>query len=246
MNRSFATLSVCAALFVCCPAFTFAQSVPDPDAPPQAGLPAAAQAPAPDQAPAQAPAATPAPDSQPPLPPPGPPPPANFQNLIPTSELAFLKDYEGKMPHEIMKDKRFKQLEKQITPPAHYFYHWDKPLTDARDEVLDNDPLPITVRDGRYVMIASAGGGDQHMLGRGFLWFDIQTGVGLGGIYFHPTNGEPTPTMAIYSRQLTDTELSMGQLPDPFIDDFWTWAQAAQVHPVEPRYFIPSNDRSMC
>jgi len=249
MKGPFASLSVCAALFVCWPALTFAQTVPDPDAPPQADAPPAAQSAAPAQTATheatqeQGPAATPAPDSQPALPPPGPPPTANFRKPIPADQLAFLKDYDGKMPKEVMKEKRFKQLEKQIMPGARYFYYYDKPLTEARDEVMDNDPVPITVRDGRYVMIASAGGGDQHMLGRGFLWFDMQSGIGLGGIYFHPTNGEPSPTLAIYSKQLTDTVLSMGQLPDGFLDDFWAWANNAQVHYVSPRYFIPSDGR---
>ena len=231
------SLFVCAALCLCWPALAFAQSVPDPEAAPQSDASPTARAPAPATAP------TAAPKSQPALPPPGPPPPANFRDAIPAGQLAFLKDYDGRMPKEIMKDKRFKQLEKQITPGARYFYHYDKPLTEARDEVMHNDPLPITVRDGRYVMVASAGGGDQHMFGRGFMWFDMESGIGLGGIYFHPTNGEPTPTMAIYGKQLTDTVLSMGQLPDGFLDDFWAWANTAQVHYVSPRYFIPFNDR---
>ena len=243
MREPYSSLAVCVVLCLFRPVFTFAQSVPDPGAPPQAdALPAEhSAAPAATQGPG--PEATPAPDSQPALPPPGPPPTANFQKLIPADQLAFLKDYDGRMPKEITKDKRFRELEKEIMPGARYFYHYDKPLSEARDEVLDNDPVPITVRDGRYVMIASAGGGDQHMFGRGFLWFDMQSGIGLGGIYFHPTNGEPSPTMAIYSKQLTDTVLSMGQLPDGFIDDFWAWANTAQVHYVSPRYFIPSDDR---
>jgi uncharacterized protein YecT (DUF1311 family) len=172
-----------------------------------------------------------------------PPPPANFKNLIPADQLAFLRDYADKSPKDVMKDKRFKNLEKQITPSTKYFYHYDIPLSDARDQVLDDQPLPITVRDDRYVMVSSAGGGDQHAFGRGFLWFDMQTGIGLGGIYFHPTNGEPTPTLAIYSKQLTDTDLSMGQLPPEFYQDFGQWAQVARVKVIAPRYFIPDNDR---
>jgi hypothetical protein len=256
MRGKLPSLSVCAALCFCWPAVAFAQLAPDPNAPPQSNAAPVAQTPGDGQAPAaaleqapgtaseQGPANTAngAPDSQPALPPPG-PPTANFQKLIPPDQLAFLKDYDGRMPKEVMKDKRFKQLEKQILPGARYFYHYDKTLSEAKDEVMDNDQLPITVRDGRYVMIASAGGGDQHMLGRGFMWFDMQSGVGLGGIYFHPTNGEPSPTLAIYSKQLTDTVLSMGQLPDSFLDDFWKWANAAHVHYVSPRYFIPSDDR---
>lgn len=38
--------------------------------------------------------------------------------------------------------------------------------------------------------------------GRGFLWFDLDEGIVLGGFYFTPTNGEPTPTLTVFSRQL--------------------------------------------
>ncbi|MGA3132693.1 MAG: lysozyme inhibitor LprI family protein [Terracidiphilus sp.] len=198
-----------------------------------------------DQAPQTAPA--PQPDAAQadaaPGPEMAPPPPANFKNLIPADQLVFLKDYADKSSNEILKDKHFKNLEKQITPSTRYFYHYDISLSDARDQVLDNRPLPITVREGRYVMVSSAGGGDQHAFGRGFLWFDIQTGIGLGGIYFHPTNGEPTPTLAIYSKQLTDTNLSMGQLPAEFYEDFGQWAQGAGVKFIAPRYFIPDDNK---
>lgn len=172
-----------------------------------------------------------------------PPPPANFKNPIPADQLSFLKEYDGKSSQDILKDKRFKNLEKQITPSANYFYHYDIRLSEARDQVLNNGPLPITVRDGRYVMVSSAGAPDAHAYGRGFMWFDMQTGVGLGGIYFHPTNGEPTPTLAIYSKQLTDTYLSMGQLPAEFYADFGEWARITRVKYISPRYFIPDDNR---
>jgi len=171
------------------------------------------------------------------------PSPAVFQNLIPTDQLGFLAGYDGKMPKEIVRDKRFRQLEKLITPSAYYFYHRDKELSEARDEVLDERPIPISVRDGRYVMVASAGGPDQHMSGRGFIWIDMQTGMGLGGIYFKPSNGEPTPTLAIFSKQLTDTYLGMSQLPPEFLVDLNQWALLAKVNPTSPRYFIPANKK---
>jgi hypothetical protein len=197
----------------------------------------------PAQQPAYAGQNAPAAQTDTPPPPAGPPPPANFKDVIPAAELSFLKDYAGKTTKELRKDKRFKQLEKDITPATRYFYHYDIPLSDARDQVFDNEPLPVTVRDGRYVMVSSAGGADQHAYGRGFLWFDLQAGIGIGGIYFHPTNGEPTPTLAIFSKQLTDTSLSMGQLPEAFVDDLDQWAGSAKVHPITPRYFIPTNGR---
>ena len=71
-------------------------------------------------------------DTPPPMPPPGPPPPAVFQNQIPSGQLVFLKDYEGKTVKDLQKDKRFRALEKQITPSANYFYHSDGALSGAR------------------------------------------------------------------------------------------------------------------
>jgi hypothetical protein len=148
------------------------------------------------------------------------------------------------MPKEVRKDKRFRQLEKLITPSTSYFYHHDMGLSEARDSVLDDDPaIPISVRNDRFVMVATEGGPDQHMSGRGFLWFDIQAGIGLGGIYFHPTNGEPSPTLAIFSRQLTDTFLSMGQLPPDFLEDLSQWTMLARLRTISPVYFIPANGR---
>ncbi|MGD0737980.1 MAG: lysozyme inhibitor LprI family protein [Terracidiphilus sp.] len=240
MRGTSTSLLVCAALLLCWPALAFAQMVPDPNAPPHSDAPPAAQAP--DEAQEPAPEAAPQPDAAQ-MPDTPPPPPANFKNPIPADQLAFLRDYADKSLKEIQKDKRFKNLEKQITPSARYFYHYDKSLSEARDEVLNNEPLPVTVRDDRYVMVSSAGGGDQHALGRGFLWFDMQTGIGLGGIYFHPTNGEPSPTLAVFSKQLTDTDLSMGQLPPEFYEDFGQWAQVARVEFISPRYFIPDTDK---
>jgi hypothetical protein len=169
--------------------------------------------------------------------------PAVFQNLIPPDQLTFLADYDGKLPKDILRDKRFRQVEKLITPSTSYFYHRDKALSDARDEVLYEAPIPISVRDGRYVMVASAGGADKHMSGCGFVWIDMKTGTGIGGIYFHPINGEPTPTLAIFSRQLTDTYLGIGQLPPEFLVDLNQWALIAKIHPTSPRYFIPANKK---
>jgi hypothetical protein len=169
--------------------------------------------------------------------------PAVFHDLIPTGDLGFLADYDGKMPKDIERDKRFRHIESMITPPAYYFYHHDRELSEARDLVLDEAPMPISVREGRYVMVATVGGPDQNMHGRGFIWIDIQTGIGLGGIYFRPINGEPAPTLTIFSKQLTDTYLGMNQLPPEFLQDLNQWALIAKVHATSPRYFIPANKK---
>ena len=170
-----------------------------------------------------------------------PPPPAVFQNRIPSDQLAFLNDYAGKTPHEIQKDKRFRNLMKQVIPRTEYHYGRDMPLSDTVETLLDGAPLPIDIREGRYAMVASHGG--PYLSGKGFVWFDMREGIALGGVYFHPTNGEPTPTLAIYSRQLTDTYLSMDQLPVAFQQDLAQWILVTSPRWVSTRYFIPANGK---
>lgn len=241
MRGTSTSLSVCAALFLCCPALAFTQLVPDPGAPPHSDAPPAAQPEAPAPAPETAPAPTPAPDSQPALPPPGPPPPANFQKLIPADQLSFLNDYANQPARTLLKDKRFHSLMKQTISSTEYHYGRDMSLSDALQTVLDGSMQPVQVRDGRFVTVSGSNG--PYLGGRGFLWFDTQTGVALGGFYFHPTNGEPTPTVTVFSRQLTDRQLSMGQLPEPFAEDLEQWAADSRVPEITPRYFIPENGK---
>ena len=235
------SLYVCAALFLCWPALACAQLVPDPDAPPHSDAPSAAQAPAPDQAPAPAPAPTATPDSPPALPPPGPPPSANFEKLIPPDQLAFLKDYAGQPAYRLLKDKRLHSLMKQTISSTEYHYGRDMSLSDAVQTVLDGSQQPVLVRDGRFVTVSGSSG--PYLGGRGFLWFDLETGVAMGGFYFHPTNGEPTPTVTVFSRQLTDRDLTMGQLPEPFAEDMEQWTADSRIAEVTPRYFIPENGK---
>jgi hypothetical protein len=174
--------------------------------------------------------------------PPGTPPvQADFTNRIPAGQMAFLNDYAGKTGKEIQKDKRFRSLLKLAIPRTTYHYGRDMSLSDTVETLLDGAPLPIDIRDGRYAMIASHGG--PYLAGKGFIWFDMQDGIALGGVYFHPTNGEPTPTLAIYSRQLTDTSLSMGQLPAAFQQDLAQWILVADPRWVSTRYFIPENGK---
>jgi uncharacterized protein YecT (DUF1311 family) len=168
-------------------------------------------------------------------------PPVEFVNTIPPDQLAFLKDYEGRSTSELRKDKRFHKLMDKIMPRTEYHYGRDIPLSEAVDVTLDGPPLPVDVRDGRYVMAASNTGSFKG--GKSFAWFDIQTGVGIGGIYFHPTNGEPTPTLAIYSRQIKVTDLGMSQMPPAFAEDLAQWALVTGMRTITVRYFIPDNGR---
>ncbi len=174
-------------------------------------------------------------------PPEAPPPPAIFFNRIPADQLAFLSGYAGRTAKEIQKDKRFRALMKLAIPRTVFHYGIDMPLDEAVTTMLDGELMPIEIREGRYVMVASRGG--EYLAGRGFLWFDMQEGIALGGAFFHPTNGEPTPTLAIFSRQVKDKTFAMSQLPGEFALDLAEWTVEAVPILVSPRYFIPENGK---
>jgi uncharacterized protein YecT (DUF1311 family) len=173
--------------------------------------------------------------------PPPPPPPAEFLNRIPQGQMAFLNDYANKTSKELWKDKRFRELLKAITPRTTYHYGHDLALSDALEDMLTGDPLPVDVEDGRYVLVTSRGG--PYLRGRGFVWFDMQEGIGLGGVYFHPVNGEPTPTLAIFSKQLKTDALAWGQLPRAFEQDVAGWSRTSGVPMITVTYFIPENGK---
>src|SRR5579863_9937393 len=173
--------------------------------------------------------------------PPPPPAPVSFDNPFQPADLTFLNDYAGRSAKDLRKDKRFRKILEQMTPRTVFHYGRDMPLDEAIHAVLGGAPLPVDIREGRYVMVASHSG--PYLNGKGFLWFDLQTGAALGGFFFHPVNGEPTPTLAIFSRQLHTKTLSMSQLPPAFAEDLSQWIAVAGMRPVFPRYFIPENGK---
>jgi hypothetical protein len=102
--------------------------------------------------------------------------------------------------------------------------------------VLDGSELPAQIRDGRYVVVSGRKG--PYLRGRGFMWIDMQDGIALGAFYFHPTNGEPTPTVTIFSNQVKEDSLKMSQLPRAFAQELTLWSAESGVPPVTTRYFI--------
>lgn len=164
-----------------------------------------------------------------------------FQELLPAGQLAFLNGFAGRTTKELMKDKQLRALMKKMVPHTEYHYGRDMPLSDAIEEVLNGSPLPVNIRDGRYVTVTGMQG--PYLRGRGLLWFDLQEGVALGGFYFTPVNGEPTPTLTIFSRQLKQTSLALGEFPQAFVDDLSQWMAVSRVPAISPRYFIPENGK---
>jgi hypothetical protein len=165
---------------------------------------------------------------------------AVFQKPIPSDQLAFLNQFGGSSTNDVIRDKQFRKLMKSVIPDCTFHYGRDMPLADALDKVLTGSPLPVQIREGRYVLVSGRSG--QYLAGRGFVWIDMQDGVALGGFYFRPINGEPTPTVTIFSRQLKETSLKMSQLPPAFAEDLNQWSAESNISPVTTRYTITGNN----
>lgn len=183
---------------------------------------------------AQQPASAPAPPAEAPS-------QAAFGNPLPTAQLAFLNSYAGQPVKVLRKDKQFRALMKLAIPRTEYHYGWDMALSDAINTVLDGSTAPVSIVDGRYAFIP--GGNGPYLHGRGFMWFDMAQGEALGAFYFKPTNGEPTPTLTVFSRQLTEDSLGMSELPPAFGEALNEWAMAQHIPVVSPTYFIPENGK---
>lgn len=167
-----------------------------------------------------------------------PPPPVVFENRIPPDQLTFLEQFNGVESGKLMRDKRFRQVMRSVIPHCTFHYGRDMSLTDAIDMVIDGSKIPIRIREGRYVIVRGHNG--PYLRGEGFLWIDIQGGIGLGGFFFAPVNGEPTPTVAAFSKQVMtkDKSIGMSQLPPRFAEDLAQWQRDFRVPFLTTRYFL--------
>ncbi|MGC1186350.1 MAG: hypothetical protein WA871_03055 [Candidatus Acidiferrales bacterium] len=193
---------------------------------------------APQPAAAQSPAAESAPE-----PAPEPFDPAIFQKTVPGDQLTFLSSIDGQQTNVVIRNKAYAKLLRSVVPDCLFHLGTDMPVSGALEFALGGKPVPAQIRDGRYVMVSSLV--DMSVKARGFLWIDMQTGIALGGIYFRPYNGEPTPTLTIFSRQVKEKSLEMSQLPPAFVADLAQWSGPAHIPPVETRYFITGSDEKI-
>ncbi|MGO9405192.1 MAG: hypothetical protein ACLPVW_17145 [Terriglobales bacterium] len=159
-----------------------------------------------------------------------------FQKPVPGSQFAFLNRFAGAPANDLIRDKQYRKLMGSVIPDCIFHYGWDIILKDALEKVLAGSTIPVQIRDARYVMVSGRSG--PYLAGRGFMWIDMQDGIALGGFYFHPTNGEPTPTVTIFSRQVKQRSFKMSQLPPAFAEDLKQWSADSGVPPVTTRYFI--------
>jgi hypothetical protein len=161
---------------------------------------------------------------------------AIFQKPIPRDQLSFLNQFAGQPSNDLFRDKQFRKLMHSFVPDCMFHYGSDMPLEDALEKVFTGSRVLVLIRDGRYVLLSGEHG--PYLSGRGFLWIDMQEGIGIGGFFFRPTNGEPTPAATVFSRQVREKTLTMTQLPQAFEDDMIQWATQSAVPPVTTRYFI--------
>jgi hypothetical protein len=169
--------------------------------------------------------------------------PAIFQSRIPKEQLATFVQYGSWRSGDVWKDKQFRKIAKQVIPDCTFHYGSDKSMETSMDEAFSGSADPAELHDGHYLLISGARG--PYLGGRGFLWLDLQEGVGLGGFYFHPTNGEPTPTLTVFSRQIRAKALGMSDLPLPFAVDLNLWTEAEHIRPIATRYFIGGINRRL-
>jgi hypothetical protein len=163
--------------------------------------------------------------------------PAIFRKTIPAADLADLTRNAGQPSSDLWHDRRFRKLVNANTPDVMYHYGNDKPLQQCLDIAFSDSSVPVQVRDNRYVMV----GGYTSMYGfhgRAFLWFDTQAGILLGGFYFNPNNGEPSPTLTVFSRQTDAPTVALSDLPPEFARDLADWTIAATIPVITTRYFI--------
>jgi len=228
------------------------QTKPEPNPAPQpeaAQSPEATQQPAPPSAEApQSPAAgqPPATDNKPSAEPQPGEPDYNkiiFQNALAGDQLAPLKRFEGATAGDLLHDKQFHKLMRNVIPDCMFHYGHDMPLLEAMETVLERSSQPVEIRDGRYLIVSGRSG--PYLQGRGMLWIDLRDGVALGAFFFHPTNGEPTPAVNVFSRQVKEEFLAMSELPPAFAQDLSRWYADYRIPTPTTRYFISGSNKKI-
>jgi hypothetical protein len=167
---------------------------------------------------------------------------AIFQKSITRTQLEFLNNYAGRPAYEVVREHRLRELVNMVVPYTPFHFGLDMPLPNAIEAILSGSPTPVEIREGRYMMVSTQGG---RGAARGFIWLDMQEGIALGGIFFHPTNGEPTPTLTLFSKQVKQDSVDMGQLPVAFAQDLSQWAAMAGIPPITTRYFINASSEKI-
>lgn len=169
--------------------------------------------------------------------------PAIFQATLAPADLLSLHTFAGAPAKDLLRDKQFRKLMKQFVPGCIFHYGSDMDLPEALSMVFYGSRTPVEVRDGRYLLVTGQQG--PYLQGRGFLWIDLQSGIAMGGFYFAPTNGEPTPALNLFSKQIREGSLGLTDLPPEFVADLVQWMTRSRISPVVTEYFITGNNKKI-
>jgi uncharacterized protein YecT (DUF1311 family) len=167
--------------------------------------------------------------------------PSIFQPTMTADQLAFLKRIGHVSTGIVAQNNDFHKLLKSVVPDCEFHYGRDMSLMDALDMLLKTSTERAQIRDNRYLLLSADTG--PYLNGKAFMWFDMQSGIALGGFFFHPTNGEPTPTLAVFSKQVKESYLEMSQLPSGFAEVVNEWSANEGVQPILTRYFLTGSKK---
>ena len=59
---------------------------------------------------------------------------------------------------DLIRNKQIRKLMHSVIPDCIFHYGWDMPLSDALEMVLKGSPLPVRIRDGRYLLVSGRSG----------------------------------------------------------------------------------------
>ncbi len=167
------------------------------------------------------------------------------------SLLEPVQRFDGMTAQEMMRHISVHSMIAATMPYVPFHYGVDYPLPQLMMRMFANSQLPARVRAGRYVVIEQTARVPAlntrlpylNNSGRSMLWVDVESGLGVGAFFFRPTNGEPTPTLTIFSKQVSGTDVAMRELPVEFVEELKRWEAASGVPAVTVRYFVNSAGR---
>ena len=156
---------------------------------------------------------------------------------IDPERFTWVRDLAGGSSHDATMAGHFPDLIADVSPDVPYHFHLDMALGNALRVVLRGTAEPVVIRVTRFVTLAAC---DTPTCSgaRGLIWIDTLKGIEIGGIEFAPSNGEPTPTLTLFSKQVQDPVTRRAQLPADFIEDLATWARRSRSRGPAARYFV--------
>ena len=166
--------------------------------------------------------------------------PSIFGRLIPPAQLAPLLQADNTTVSDVFHDREAHHLIMSAVPGVMFHYGRDVSLPDTVTMELDKSPAIAHVHDNRYVLLTGNDRAHEWMRhdARTLIWIDTKEGIVIGAFFFRPNNGEPGPTVTVFTRQIKQDDIHFSELPPAFLADLNQWQQQSGIPPVLITYFI--------